>query len=360
MCFVKRCILIEDCKVNTKLLIDYIKSRGMLPGCWLEIESIDSKNIRFKERNDLVLKRNGEVIGGTRGFVDFRNQDLRDYIEKVFDRLYSIGIRFIKNDYNQSIGIGPDGADSFSEALAEHSKAVSDFLTHIQNKYPDLVIEACGSGGLRSDLSVLRQDYIESLSDQEMYYMNPSIIVGSAACFLPEKAGSWSYPYSLPYANREMLGKDYFTEERMKECEDGEETAFNMINSMMGTMYLSGHIECADSKNVGLIKEAIDAYKATRDEFKEGYPAFVTAPFGIMDELIASYGLDCDGGMLLAVWKIGTDETEASFDLSKYGAKSAELLYPVSLGADFDFADGRLTVRGLDKKYMARLFLIRK
>jgi hypothetical protein len=160
------------------------------------------------------------------------------------------------------------------EAIENDKEAMTAFVNKVPVQTGDVffvgagVIHAIGPGCMLleaqepTDFTIQPEyrcgDY--ALSDQEMYYMNPSIIVGSAACFLPEKAGSWSYPYSLPYANREMLGKDYFTEERMKECEDGEETAFNMINSMMGTMYLSGHIECADSKNVGLIKEAIDAY----------------------------------------------------------------------------------------------------
>ena len=340
-------------------IIDYIKSKGMNPGCWLEIEAIFKDNPRYSEREDLVLKRNGEVIGGGRGFVDFREKDLRDFIEAVIDRLYEVGIRFIKNDYNQSLAIGPDGDDSYSEALANHSRAVSEFLTYIQKKYPDLVIEACGSGGLRSDLSVLRQDYLESLSDQEYYYMNPSIIVGSAACYLPEKAGSWSYPYPLPYEHRTKNFAEYFSD-KADWFADGEETVFNMINSMMGVMYLSGHIEFADAKNTALISEAVEVYKATRAEFSDPYPAFVTEPFGIVDELIAAYGLESDKGMLLAVWKIGTDESEAEFDLNKYGAKGAKVVYPTALDTSFSFDSGILKVSGLDKKYMARLFYIEK
>ena len=340
-------------------IIDYIKSKGMNPGCWLEVEAIFKANPRFKERYDLVLKRNGAVIGGSRGFVDFREKELRDFIEAAIDNLYNMGIRFIKNDYNQSLAIGLDGDDSYSEALADHSKAVSEFFTHIQKKYPDLIIEACGSGGLRSDLSVLRQDYLESLSDQEYYYMNPSILVGSAACYLPEKAGSWSYPYPLPYEHRSEKFADYF-KDKLHLFADGEETAFNMINSILGVMYLSGHIEFADEKNTALISEAVEVYKATREEFVDAYPAFITEPFGITDELIAAYGLESEGGMLVAVWKIGTDETSAEFDLTKYGAKSAELIYPKTLGTTYTFEDGKLKISDLDKKYMARLFYVKK
>ena len=331
----------------------------MTPGIWLEVEAIAKSSLRGKDRFDLTLKRNDTVIGDVRGFLDFREKDARDFIESVFDKLYEVGIRFVKNDYNQSVGIGPDGADSFSEGSCELSRFVSDFFIYIQKKYPDLVIESCASGGLRSDLSVLRQDYLESLSDQEYYYMNPSIIVGSAACYLPEKAGSWSYPYPLPYEHRMMQFKDYFAD-KLGNFADGEETAFNMINSMLGVMYLSGHIEFADEKNTSLIKEAIEVYKATRAEFKSPSPAFITAPFGITDELIAAYGLESDKGMLVAVWKIGTDDSEASFDLTKYGAKSAKLVYPTALNTEYSFENGVLKVSGLDKKYMARLFYIEK
>ena len=342
-------------------IINYIKSKGMKPGVWLEIEALAKSCLRYSERPDLAVTRNGEVVGSARCFLDFRKADARSFIESVFDRLYSVGIRFIKNDYNQSIGIGADGDDSFSEAMADDSKALTEFLDYIQKKYPDLVIESCASGGIRSDMSVLRINYLQSTSDQEYYYMNPSIIVGSAACFLPEKAGIWSYPYALPYEHRTMLGRDYFAD-KMGDFEDGEETAFNMINSMFGIMYLSGHIECADEKNTALIKESVDLYKATREEFRYAYPAFVTKPFGIVDKLFAAYGLETEKSMLLAVWKIDAEGSEASFDLSKYTKEgsSVKLMYPQSLGADFSFDNGILTVRGFDKKYMARLFYIEK
>ena len=91
-------------------------------------------------------------------------------------------------------------------------------------------------------------------------------------------------------------------------------------------------------------------------------PAFVTKPFGIVDKLFAAYGLETEKSMLLAVWKIDGEGSEASFDLSKYTKEgsSVKLMYPQSLGADFSFDNGILTVRGFDKKYMARLFYIEK
>jgi hypothetical protein len=153
---------------------------------------------------------------------------------------------------------------------------------------------------------------------------------------------------------------DYF-KDRMHLYEDGEETVFNMVNSMLGVMYLSGHIEYADSKNSALIKEGIEVYKATRDEFRYGYPAFVTEPFGIMDKLFAAYGLQTESSMLLAVWKIDAEGDEAAFDLSSYvgcGAK-VKLLYPSAPATQYSFDGKTLRVR-MEKQYMARLFLVEK
>lgn len=343
----------SDC--GFKGIIRYIEAKGMKPGVWLEIEGCSENSHAYKTLNDCLLRRNGEIIAKHKGFFDFRKKKTVDYMTSVFDKLYDAGIRFIKNDYNQSVGIGADGSDSLSEGLVENSRAVRDFLDFIQEKYKDLQIEACASGALRSDMAFLRGAYLQSVSDQEFYYHNPSIICGSAACYLPEKAGIWSYPYPLPYENRRE--SNYFDD--ISQFRNGEETVFNMVNAMTGVMYLSGHIDYADEKNTELIKEGIAAYKKYRAEFRYAYPIFPSGTFRLTEKRFAAFGLKTDTAILLSVWKIGADYDTESFDLSKWADEhsAAKLIYPVSEKAAYTYENQRLTVT-FDKKYMARSFYI--
>lgn len=66
---------------------------------------------------DCLLRRNGEILGGERAFFDFSLEKTRRYMMGVIDRLYAAGVRYIKNDYNQTIGFGADGGEYPGEKL---------------------------------------------------------------------------------------------------------------------------------------------------------------------------------------------------------------------------------------------------
>ena len=58
-------------------------------------------------------------------------------------------VRYIKMDYNIEPGIGTEtNADSAGDGLLEHNRAYLAWLDGIFQKYPQLVIENCSSGGL--------------------------------------------------------------------------------------------------------------------------------------------------------------------------------------------------------------------
>lgn len=177
-------------------ILDTIAAHGMKPGLWLEIESVSENNpVSEVMREDLL--RQGNIVIGCSGRYqfDFRRQSVRDYLESVFDRLYAMGVRYIKNDYNQTSGFGCDGADSASEGLRQTTEAFYGFIDYIREKYPDLLIENCGSGAMRTDHGIMPHFHLCSTSDQELFWNNPSILSGTIACIAPEKCGAWAYPY---------------------------------------------------------------------------------------------------------------------------------------------------------------------
>ena len=321
-----------------KDIIDYINSKGMKCGAWLEIEGVMEGAKAYVELDKYILKRRGHIIGKPRSFYDFRTEFIQNKMEKVFDMLYDMGIRYIKNDYNQSLGVGCDGDDSFSVIMRENLIAFCKFIDKIQKKYPDLIIENCGSGGMRCDSETLSHFHLQSTSDQEVYTCNPSIICGSLSYMPVEKAGVWTYPYPVRYNDRmeyKVFEDDY---------SDGHQTAFNMVNSMMGLMYMSGRIDVADELNRCLIKDAISVYKEIRKDYTSAYPIYPTGTFRMKEKGIFTLGLYVPEKKTayIAVWKINTDKSELTVDLSKYGdIKNAEKLYP-------ELNDYKLTYSGKD------------
>lgn len=342
-----------------KGIFDYIKEKGMLPGAWLEIESVNPGSPMYN--NGALLKRNGTFVSKGR-FADFTDKAQCDYIESVFDNLYSMGVRFVKNDYNLSTMYGAQmrGA-SPAEGLKKHVDAFYAFIDRIKSKYPDLYIENCGSGAMRCDTGTLRHFNLQSTSDQEFYYLNPSIISGSCAYLAPEKAGIWSYPYPISYYEN-MQKKDIYTKEYMQCMADGEQTAFNMINALCGTLYLSGRIDKADDFNSQLIKEGVEVFKKYRVHTSKAFPVWPCGKLSISDRTHSALGMLSDDGkkMTLAVWKLEDEAEVIEIDLSKYFADKkvkAEYVYPLAIATEYTYNVNtcKLSVR-MPKDRTARFF----
>lgn len=342
-----------------KGIFDYIKEKGMLPGAWLEIESVKAGSPMYN--TGALLKRNGTYVSNGR-FADFTDKAQCDYIEGVFDNLYSMGVRFVKNDYNLSIMYGAQmRGTSAAEGYKKHVEAFYAFIDKIKAKYPDLYIENCGSGGMRCDTGTLRHFELQSTSDQEYYYLNPSIISGSCAYLAPEKAGIWSYPYPISYYEN-MENKDIYTNEYMQSMADGEQTAFNMINALCGTLYLSGRIDKADDFNSKLIKEGVEVFKKYREHISKAFPVWPCGKLSISNRTHSALGMLSDDGkkMTLAVWKLEDEAEVIEINLAKYFAGKkvkAEYAYPLAIDTEYTYNANtcKLSVR-MPKDRTARFF----
>ena len=93
--------------------LDHVRSAGMIPGIWFEFETVGSRATSFT-LTDHLLKRDGvPVTVGDRRFWDFRDPFVIGYLkERMIDFLKANGFGYLKVDYNNSIGIGCDAAES--------------------------------------------------------------------------------------------------------------------------------------------------------------------------------------------------------------------------------------------------------
>ena len=306
-------------------IFDYVYYRGMKPGIWFEFESVGGNAEIIKEHPEYLLYRRGNPVGGGRLMFDFRQAGVRKHIRSRVKVLYDMGVRYIKNDYNANTGIGvdPDGAVS----LHEHTKAFYDFIDDLRAEFPDLIIENCGSGAMRADMETLSHFHLQSVSDQEDYFRLPSIVSGTNACIPPERCGIWAYPYPTKIDFRESFVP---TKEFADRFRDGKVTSYCMVTGLMGLMYLSGRIECADEFNMSLIKEATDIYKETRGYIAKSVPVYPTGTFCIDTNTVDCFGLNDreDRVLMLAVWNNSDEQARKQIYLSKYVTGTPEIVKP--------------------------------
>ena len=341
-----------------KEIADYIKSKNMVPGIWTELEACSNTAYGAQLCEDSMLKRYDTTLRPWRGFYNFSQPEVREYLTGKVEALYNIGFRFIKNDYNASIGIGATNnyeGDSPAEGGIVNSNTFCSFVDGLYEKFPDLVIENCGSGALRCDNKMLKRFFLQSTSDQEIYYNNPSIIMGSMAVMPPEKAGIWSYPYPAmyPYADGKYVpfAPD---EEYISKMKDGKETVFNMVTAMTGYLYLSGRIEHCDDKNFALVKEAVDFYKNIRKYISVSRPVFPLGMVGINEKKAAALGLISENRLLLAVWNLTDEEKTVRIPLEGYVSSeiAVNAVYPSETKYNIDDCTVSLKLSSLEAAYL--------
>ncbi|ASS97000.1 glycoside hydrolase family 36 protein [Peribacillus simplex] len=324
-----------------KEVLDYIGNKGMIPGLWLELEVMGINSPLADKVPDgwFFLRHGKRVIDHSRYQLDFRNPEVLEFANGVINRLVNqYGVGYIKMDYNINAGIGTEReADSFGDGLLEHNRAYLSWLDSIFDKYPDLVIENCGSGGMRMDYALLSRHSIQSVSDQTDYLKNGAIAAAAASLVTPEQCAVWSYP--------------------LKEG-DNEEVIFNMVNSLLLRIHQSGHLAEINSERLHLVKEAISYYKEIREYIANGNPIW---PTGIpnLESPWMCFGLQHDNKYFLAVWRLQGDNECFSIPLSQLEGLDTEvkLSYPLNGDAQVKWNkdNGTLTVC-IPKQNAARIF----
>lgn len=321
-----------------KHTIDFIHSCGMKAGLWLEPEIVGmlcAEMINFYP-DDVWLKRFGKpVISAGRRFLDFRNSAVIKYMNGVTDKLLGeYGVDYLKFDYNQDSGGYLDGDGDILEQIGQ---AFLDWVDGIIKKYPNVIIEACASGGMRMDYKTLSHFSITSTSDQIKYKKYPYIAGNILSAVLPEQAAVWSYP----------------VDSYEKELPNDEAVVMNMINTFLGRMHLASDITRLTNAQKELVKEGIKYYNSLTQDKKKALPYM---PLGFTDfsqKLVAS-GLKTDKKIYLAVWNLSDENRTVNIPIRER-VKNTTVGYPKNLPTDYSFENNSLTVR-FSAPYSARFF----
>lgn len=213
-----------------------IRARGLIPGIWFEFEPCTEGTEAFKQ-TDHQLRRHGETIQvGNRHFWDFRDPWTFEYLsEKVIRLLKENDFGYLKVDYNDSIGVGCDGAESLGEGLRQHLVGVRAFFKKIRREVPDLVIENCSSGGHRLEPGMIGLTSMSSSTDAHETVEIPIIGAQLHRLLPPSKNQLWA-----------VLRPDD-TQQRV---------CYSLSATFLGRMCISGDLIDILDANFELLKEA--------------------------------------------------------------------------------------------------------
>ena len=228
-----------------------INDHGMKAGIWFEIDNLGEKAESYQDTAHL-LKRNGRPLTTSmRRFWDMRQEWVQRYLEeRVIGTLEKYGFSYMKMDYNDTIGVGCDGAESLGEGLRQNMEASLAFIRKVKEKVPGIILENCSSGGHKLEPLMMGECSMASFSDAHECEEIPIIAASLHRVILPRQSQIWAV---------------------IREDDSLKRIAYSIANTFLGRMCLSGDVTKLTDAQWDVIDRGIAFYKKAAPVIKDGY-----------------------------------------------------------------------------------------
>jgi alpha-galactosidase len=236
-----------------KTTVQQLEDLGLVAGIWFEFECATEGTEAFT-KGELQIKRHGRTLQvGNRHFWDFRNPGVWKLLKaKMTDLIRESGFKYLKIDYNESIGIGCDAevaGDGIGEGLRSHLARVEEFLRELRGEIPGLTLECCSSGGHRLVPGLVGLSSMSSFSDAHETLEIPLIAANTHRIIPPHKNQIWAV---------------------IRHGDDRHRMEYSLASTFLGRMCLSGEVCLLNVDQLGCLREAIDLYKKVASIIRDG------------------------------------------------------------------------------------------
>ena len=230
--------------------VDLIKDAGMVPGIWFEIETVGSAARAYQDTSHLLHKDGAVLTSYFRRFWDMRDPYVEDYLtKKVIGTLKTYGFGYMKIDYNETIGIGCDGAESLGEGLRQNMEQSQAFIEKVKREIPDIILENCASGGHRLEPSLMAQMSMASFSDAHECQEIPIIAANLHRAIHPAQSQIWAV---------------------IRETDSLKRIAYSVINTFLGRMCISGDVLHLNKEQWNVVEGGMAFYRTIAPVIADG------------------------------------------------------------------------------------------
>ena len=232
-------------------LIREVKNMDMMFGIWVEPEMVNPKSKLYKNHPDWIYHFDTRVSDTSRGqyVLNVTKKEVKDFIYNMLDELLTTyDIDYIKWDANRPISQTSVKRDIWYK----HIEAVYDIVKNLKAKHPNVLFEACASGGGRIDYGILGIFDDFWTSDNTDAYDR---------LFIQD---SYSYIYPIKAMRAWVTDCPNFLSRRVIPMK------FRYHSAMMGTLGVGCNILKFTNEEVILSKELIKEYKEIRHIIQEG------------------------------------------------------------------------------------------
>ena len=141
------------------------KARSLEFGLWVEPEMANTKSVLAEAYPGWILRERGQPLrtgrGGSQVVLDLTNPAVRDNLYGQLRNIYDAipGLAYVKWDANadfMNLGSSFLPADRQANLWFDYTEGLYDLLGRLGARYPNLMVQACASGGGRMDYGFLR------------------------------------------------------------------------------------------------------------------------------------------------------------------------------------------------------------
>ena len=145
-------------------LVEAAKKRGLEFGIWIEPEMTNTLSELYEQHPDWIVchpdRKPKTGRGGTQLVLDLSNPKVQDFVFQVVDNLMKENpdLYYFKWDANMDIvnfGSHYLTADRQSHLYVDYQLGLLKTLQRIREKYPDLIMQDCASGGGRVNYGLM-------------------------------------------------------------------------------------------------------------------------------------------------------------------------------------------------------------
>ena len=261
-------------------LIQYVKSKGMKFGLWVEPEMVNPNSNLYRKHPDWVINFSGRprTEGRNQLVLNLARDDVKEYLLATLVKLLRENdIDFLKWDMNRHFSEPgwPAVAPADERKLwVNYVLNLYDIIDQLRAKYPKLEIESCSGGGGRIDLGILKRVEQAWSSDNTDAFDRLTIQDGFTHAYAPKLMMDWVT--DVPNMN-------------------GRSTPlkFRFLAAMMGSMGIGANLNRWSDEDFALASKMAAYYKTIRATVQEGDLYRLASPHE--GELTASQYVSRDG-----------------------------------------------------------------
>ena len=198
-------------------LAEYAKKKGLQFGLWVEPEMVNPKSGLAEKHPEWIVKtdRYTPYLERNQWLLDLTNPEVQDFIVKTIDDILAVSdnltyIKWDANRYANNVGSSYLPSDKQSHFWYEYVNGLYSVYDRIREKHPNIMIQACSSGGGRADFGALKYhdefwpsdntnavDRIYIQHGESMFF--PSMAIASHVSAVPNQQTGMTLPLKFRF-----------------------------------------------------------------------------------------------------------------------------------------------------------------